>query len=263
LGRNVDKRVNVGRLVSGAKSVICLGANYFFPAPAKRSDDLCGVVARYARGVDYHEVVKQKLEELAGRIEEFVDGAGRFRCFVDTAPVAEKALAARAGLGWIGKNGLLLNRRFGSWLVLGEIVTDLVLDYDKPVEDGCGDCQRCMEACPTGALAAERILEPRRCISYLTIESKAEITEELGEKLGGRIFGCDACQEACPYCRRAGATQIAEFEPREEWTYLSLDEIAEMKQGEFQRKFRGSSLLRVELKHLQQVAAWCRLNEDS
>ena len=173
LAREVDKRIDVRRLVAGARSVVCVGMNYFAETP-ERPEGLCGVVARYARGRDYHEVVKQRLYKLADRIKALAAGSVLTRCFVDTAPLLEKAWAARAGLGWIGKNGLLLNERYGSWLVLGEVVTDLELEADKPCDDGCGDCRACVETCPTEALVEPYVLEARRCISYLTMESRKD-----------------------------------------------------------------------------------------
>jgi len=259
LGREVEKRVDVKQLVAGARSVICVGLNYFAAAPEK-PDRGCGLVARYARGRDYHNVVKQRLHILADRIKAAAAGPVLTRCFVDTAPLLEKACAARAGLGWIGKNGLLLNERFGSWLVLGEIVTDLELEADEPCDDGCGDCRECVEACPTGALVEPHILEARRCISYLTIASRQDLPKELGVKLGNRIFGCDACQEACPYNQDGVETTTEEFKPRVEWTHLRLDEIMATDQAGKDKRFRGSCMERVKLEHLQHVAGWCRDN---
>ncbi len=261
LARDVDKRIDVRRLVAGARSVVCVGLNYYAEAPA-RPEGLCGEVARYARGRDYHEVVKQKLHLLADRIKAVAMGPVATRCFVDTAPLLEKAWAARAGLGWIGKNGLLLNEQFGSWLVLGEIVTDLELETDEQRSDGCGECRACVDACPTGALVEPYILEARRCISYLTIESKKELPGELGVKLGNRIFGCDACQDVCPYNQKEIITQTKELKTLRGWTHLGLDEILTMNQAGFGVRFKGSCMERVKLGHMQHVAGWCRGNVE-
>ncbi len=204
LSRNIEKRLDVRLLVPGARSVICAALNYYHETPAQNSTRLCGKVARYAWERDYHDVVKEKLHRLADHIRAAVDTPVITRCFVDTAPILEKAYAARAGLGWIGKNTLLLNEKFGSWLVFGEIVTDLELDCDQPVPDRCGDCDLCLHACPTNALIEPRILDARRCISYLTIESKSEVPAELQPKIGNWLFGCDNCQNACPFNQKDG-----------------------------------------------------------
>jgi len=275
LARGVAQRVDPRVLVAGARSVICVGLSYYVrergeePAgeteaaghrkggeggESDKGDMRYGRVARYAWGRDYHVVMKERLERLAERIRSRGDGEARLRCCVDSAPVAEKSLAARAGLGWIGKNGLLLNERFGSWLVLGEIVTDLELEAGEPAADRCGDCRRCLEACPTGALVAERVLEARRCISYLTIESGREIPAALGKKLGDRLFGCDICQEVCPYNQRAVASPAGAFAARADWRRIKLAELLTMSEEAFARRYEGSCMVRAGLSHMQEVA---------
>jgi len=199
LSRYSEKRLDVRLLVPGARSIICTALNYYNDAPEQKEANSCGKIARFAWGRDYHDRIKEKLQRLAGRIKDAVNHPLQTRCFVDTAPILEKAYAARAGLGWIGKNTLLLNEQFGSWLVLGEIVTDLELDYDESVPDQCGACEKCLSACPTNALVEPRILDARRCVSYLTIESKSTPPSDLQGKMGNWLLGCDDCQNACPF----------------------------------------------------------------
>lgn len=251
LYRHLEKRFDVRRLVPGARSVICTALNYYNEAPKQNSTGLRGKVARYAWGSDYHDVVKAKLHQLADCIKATVSGPVQIRCFVDTAPILEKAYAARAGIGWIGKNTLLLNERFGSWLVLGEIVTDLELDYDTPVPDQCGDCEKCLHACPTNALIEPRILDARRCISYLTIESKSQVPVELQSKIGNRLFGCDECQNACPFNQMKSPSNEPDFKPIN--VQLDLESILSTTPEQLQQRFTGTSLSRMNYEYLQQA----------
>jgi epoxyqueuosine reductase len=199
LERNIETRCDPRRLVSGARSVICTALSYYTEPENLTGNPSCGRIARFAWGEDYHVVLKKQLRLLMDEIHALTGYAFRMRSFVDTAPVFEKLLAARAGLGWIGKNSLLIHPQFGSWLVLGEIVTDAVLPCDMPLPDGCGECTRCLENCPTGALVQPRCLDARRCISYLTQVTKKPIPAEFSDKMKGFIFGCDVCQDFCPY----------------------------------------------------------------
>ncbi len=226
--RDPAARCDPASLLPGARSVICCALVYgeyglvlgqrAFPtaptAPVQRrlargrrrgaADPMSSCSehaqrARFTRGVDYHDVVREKIERLAGVLSAAVPGA-RTRCCVDTSPLMEKALAARAGIGWIGRNTLLVNREFGSWFVLGEVIADIELEPDGSIENGCGDCRRCLRSCPTGALD-EHSLDARRCISYLTIEHRGPIDERFQPFIGSGAYGCDRCQEACPYNR--------------------------------------------------------------
>jgi len=236
LETNPDRRLDPRKLMPGARSVICIAMNYYTPSSGNHSCEdktsgatsrpaaetttgkRSGKVARFAWGKDYHDVVRARLRQLAKQIRSAAGSAEKkiqLRCFVDTAPLMEKAHAARAGLGWIGKNSLLINERFGSWLVLGEILTDLELEYDRPVADRCGSCRRCLEACPAGALVEPHILEGRKCISYLTIESKTSIPRKLKEQTAEWLYGCDVCQEICPFNENVVVTTIPEFQPAE------------------------------------------------
>jgi len=194
LQRHAPMRLAPQKLVEGAKSVICLAASY---APVEPGP---GIIARYARGRDYHKVLKKRcrrLAELLRRIEPTFVG----RAFVDIGPVGERHLAAAAGLGWIGRNGCLYVPGLGSYVLLAEVFCNLPLRTERPVASGCGDCQACMKACPTGAFVGPGRIDARKCVSYLTIEHKGQIDPALARQMGNRLFGCDACQEACPHNR--------------------------------------------------------------
>jgi epoxyqueuosine reductase len=260
LGRHVEKRLDPRLLFPGARSIICTALNYFSESENKRVRHLFGRVARYAWIRDYHEIIKTRLYQLADRIIQESEGVVQWRCFVDTAPLAEKAHAARAGLGWIGKNSLLVNEQLGSWLILGEIVTDLELDYDQPVTDLCGSCDRCLTACPTKALVEPRILDARRCISYLTIESKSPIPDELAPGIGNWIFGCDTCQNACPFNQEPKPTNDPDLQPLKKWQKIDLSTILDMDSEQFKELFADSAILRINLEHLRQVASACQKN---
>ena len=284
LTRNVEKRLDPRRLLADARSIICLALNYFsLSPPAKEpaaektgtadkenqgiktdqgietdqgNGPFWGRLARYAWGRDYHQVLKERMRRLAGKIRTAAGSDIILRCFVDTAPLLEKAHAARAGLGWIGKNTLLLNEQFGSWLVLGEIVTDLELEYDQPVDDRCGDCTRCLQACPTAALGEPRVMDARRCISYLTSESGAEIPAQLAAKTGDWLLGCDLCQQVCPFNQQTPPTRESAFQTR--WRRLRLDEVLSLDRDQFRQRFAGTSIGRADWRRLLQRARFCR-----
>src|SRR5438552_6346164 len=228
-----------------ARSVVVLGVNY---APeddplalAERHDR--GVVSVYARGRDYHDTLKRRLKALAHWIEERWPGA--LKLFVDTAPVMEKPLAERAGLGWQGKHTNLVSRQFGSWLFLGEIYLSLDLEPDAPERDRCGSCQRCLDACPTAAFPGPYRLDARRCISYLTIEHKGMIPVELRPLIGNRIYGCDDCLAVCPWNKFARTVVDPDFLPRPELTAPRLAELAALDDAAFRKMFAGSPVKRT------------------
>ncbi|HLS04796.1 MAG TPA: tRNA epoxyqueuosine(34) reductase QueG [Wenzhouxiangella sp.] len=201
-------------------------------------------VSRYALGRDYHRLIRKRLQRLASRIEEKIGPFG-YRAFSDSAPVMEKPLAEKAGLGWIGKHTLVLSRHVGSWFFLGEIYTDLKLPPDEPVSKHCGSCTRCIDVCPTGAIVAPFQLDARRCISYLTIELKGSIPVELRSKMGNRVFGCDDCQMVCPWNRYAQFTKEDDFAPRKDLDAGELVELFGWDEKTFLKRTEGSAIRRT------------------
>jgi epoxyqueuosine reductase len=202
-----------------------------------------GYVARYALGRDYHKILRRRLARLAAAIEDRV-GAFGYRAFVDSAPVLEKALARNAGLGWIGKHTNLLDRD-GSWFLLGELYTDLPLPVDAPVTDHCGSCRTCLDVCPTQAIVAPYELDARRCISYLTIEQRGSIPEELRGAIGNRVFGCDDCQLFCPWNKFARPTEVADFAARNDLDGAALVDLFAWTEQEWRARTEGSALRRA------------------
>lgn len=242
------KRSRPAELVEGTLRVISVRMDYL-PGDTEMTGRLAdpeqAYVSRYALGRDYHKLVRKRLQQLAERIQGVVGPFGH-RAFVDSAPVLEKALAQQAGLGWIGKNTLLLNRKAGSWFFLGELFVDLPLPVDEPVtRDHCGSCRACLDICPTGAFAGERLLDARRCISYLTIELKGAIPLELRPLIGNRVFGCDDCQLACPWNRFARPTGERDFLPRHGLDNSQLAALFRWSEEEFLQRTEGSPLRRA------------------
>jgi epoxyqueuosine reductase len=203
-----------------------------------------GVISRYALGRDYHKLMRKRLQALAHRIEQDI-GAFGYRVFVDSAPVMEKALAEKAGLGWIGKHTNLINKKAGSWFFLGEIYTDLPLEIDESGTEHCGACVKCIEVCPTQAIVAPFKVDARRCISYLTIELRSSIPVEFRKQMGNRIYGCDDCQMVCPWNRFAHLTREADFAPRHGLDTPALIELFEWTEAEFLRRTEGSAIRRI------------------
>lgn len=241
-----DKRTDVRLLVEGARSVIVVLLNYY---PAQLRPDDSPQIAKYAYGNDYHHIIKAKLQQL----QQFIDSRAEQRCQIccDSAPLFERRWAERAGLGWIGKSGLLINPRLGSYTLIGEIVSTLPLDYDTPHPNRCGTCTKCIDACPTHALTAAGTIDARRCISYLTIENRTELTDEQVAQCGNRLFGCDACLDACPWNRRAQANHTPELQASD--AFFAAD-FAHMTNGDFKRMFKHSPLQRAGYKKIQQLA---------
>ena len=242
------KRSRPAELVEGTLRVISVRMDYL-PGDTEMTRRLAdpeqAYVSRYALGRDYHKLVRKRLQQLAERIQAVVGPFGH-RAFVDSAPVLEKALAQQAGLGWIGKNTLLLNRKAGSWFFLGELFVDLPLPMDEPVtRDHCGSCRACLDICPTGAFAGERLLDARRCISYLTIELKGAIPLELRPLIGNRVFGCDDCQLVCPWNRFARPTGESDFLPRHGLDSSQLAALFRWSEEEFLQRTEGSPLRRA------------------
>lgn len=238
-----DKRVDPTLLVEGTKSVVVV---LFAYKPAKVQPANVPQIAKYAYGDDYHEVIKTKLWDLLARIKEVVSEADG-RPFVDSAPVLERAWAERAGLGWIGKNSLLLNRQLGSLTFIGTLMLNLELDYGTHVRPSCGTCTRCIDGCPTGAIFAPKIVDARRCISYQTIENRGEISDELRLLMGNRVFGCDACLDACPWNVRVASHCHPEFSPREAILTYTTEQWRDVDEAQFAAIFRHSAVKRAKL----------------
>ncbi len=242
----------------GVRSAVCV-ASVYRTELADPPEGVRGRVARYALGVDYHDHIKPRLYALADWLREQVPGC-ETRCGVDTVPVLEKELAARAGVGWMGKNTCVIHPQRGSFLLLGEVLTTLDLPADDPAVDRCGTCTRCIDACPTGAITDAYQLDATRCISYLTIEHRGEIAAALQRQMGDWVYGCDVCQDVCPWNRRETTTDDPAFAPRWPSGTLPLDEVAGWSTDDYHRQTRRSVLRRVKLPVLQRNAAIARGN---
>lgn len=245
--RHADLRLDPQRLVPGAKVVISVLHNYF---PSIQQEDKYPKVARYAYGRDYHKVVKKKLLKLMAFIAEQV-GAVEGRAFVDSAPVHEREWARRAGLGWIGKNSLLLTKGVGSYYFIGELILDLDLPPDGPVTDHCGQCTRCIDACPTGAIVQDKVVDATRCISYLTIELEEAIAEQFKGQMKGWAFGCDICQEVCPWNRFSTPHTEADFLPAPGALQLTPQDWDALTEEAFHDFFGRTPLKRAGLEKLK------------
>lgn len=256
--RNVEKRLDPRLLVDGARSIISVALNYYPPVklPGKVPQ-----FAYYAYGKDYHDVMRDKLRQLFEWIKErSPDVSGR--SFSDSAPVLERFWAARAGIGFLGKNTLLIIPGKGSYYFLGELIINLELEYDQPISENCGECTRCLRSCPTGAIEQPYWLNARKCISYLTIENKGEIPPDFIPKLRNNIFGCDICQKACPWNRDAVPHTNPEFTPSDDFLSLDLAQIQEMDEGRWQNIFRHSAVKRTKFIGLKRNASAISKSRD-
>jgi epoxyqueuosine reductase len=255
LHRHADARRHPDAILPEVRSVVMLGMNYKPPADEAARPLLAGRVARYARGLDYHDVLRQRLNALLDWVRLQAPGC-RGRGVVDTAPLLERDFARRAGLGWFGKNTMLLNKRLGSYFFLAALLLDLELPPDPPHEAAhCGTCTACLDACPTGAFVAPGQLDARRCISYLTIELKGQVPEQLRPGVGEWLFGCDVCQEVCPWNRKAPAAAEPAFAARADLVAVDLVELLGLSEEEFRRRFRGTALARSKRRGLLRNAA--------
>ncbi len=267
LERNLDRRLDPSLLLENARSILAVGMNYYSdaeegpglpdlsdPAEAERAR-----FARYARGDDYHDVMTLRLRALLEFLKAEAGEGAEGRVYVDAGPVLEREVAQRAGLGWFGKNTLLINTRRGSYFFLGEIITNVELTPDSPAVGGCGTCRKCLDACPTGAIVAPYQVDARRCLSYLTIELKGDFPDEFAGAVapaGNRIFGCDICQEVCPFnLRRAEKTDEPAFQAREATRHATLASLSLMSEEEFREKFRKSPVKRTKHRGLRRNVA--------
>ena len=242
-----DKRLNPTLLVDGAKSVISLSYNYF---PKVKIDEINNFkISKYAYGEDYHEVIKDILKNMVAELQEEIGEFG-FRVFVDSAPVLEKAWARKSGLGWVGKNANLITKKHGSFYFLAEIICDLELEYDLAVTDHCGSCRACIDACPTQAIVSDRIVDGSKCISYATIELKNEIPDYFNGKMNDWIFGCDVCQDVCPWNRFSAPTLQEKFAPNFQKLNFRKNEWKELTQELFSEIFKKSAVKRTKFSGL-------------
>ncbi len=241
--KNVEKRTDPRNIVQNAQSVISVAINYYSPNEhSNKSDE--GKISRYAWGDDYHIHVTKRIETLAECIKQLAPESEN-RYYVDTGPMMDKVWASRAGLGWQGKHTNLITKEYGSWVFLGEIITTEILEYDSPMEDFCGTCTACIDACPTDAIREPYIVDSNRCISYLTIEHRGEIAKALGKNFDQWIYGCDICQDVCPWNKFQQQTEHKEFLPRVENINPLLTELVNISQEEFSKRFKNSPIKRT------------------
>jgi len=238
-----DMRVDPRKLVPNAKTVISVSLQYYDKS-IQQTDDSPRISA-YALGDDYHDVVRERLRALFNYIKD-LHGDIEGRVFTDSAPVMDKAWAARSGLGWMGKNGNILNKRLGSWFFLGEIILDLEFEYDKATSDHCGTCTRCIDACPTQAITEPMVIDARKCISYLTIELKESIPQDLSVKMGNWMYGCDVCQDVCPWNSKAPSTLEERFKPRKEILEMTRESWKNFDPETYQKLFKKSAVKRAK-----------------
>jgi epoxyqueuosine reductase len=249
LERRLGERLDPRRVLPGARSVVCVALSYYQGDPPP--DPSWTPVARYAWGRDYHDVMTPRLRELEDHLARA--GGARSKAYVDTGPVLERDLGARAGLGWIGKNTMLLHPSLGSWFFIGVLLTTARLAHDAPLADRCGSCRACLDVCPTRAFVAPYVLDARRCISYLTIEHRGDIDPALDEAMGEWQFGCDLCQSVCPWNRKAPVSREPAFFPSA--PYPGAEAVASMGDTEFRGRFAGTALMRARAPGMRRNAA--------
>ena len=254
-----DKRLDPRLLVDGAKSVISLGLNYY--TDQSQADPLSPKISKYAYGSDYHHVIKDKLKQLLELINNQIGEVGG-RAFVDSAPVLDKAWAKKAGLGWVGKSTNLINQKAGSFFFLAELIVDIDLEYDiAPTADHCGTCTRCIDACPTEAIVAPYIVDGSRCISYLTIELKNEIPQEFAGKMDNWMFGCDVCQDVCPWNKFSVLHNEQSFAPHTDLLSLNKRDWDEITEDVFQKVFKNSAVKRTKFGGLKRNISFLKVGK--
>ena len=257
MNRNLDKRRDVTNILEDAKSVISLGTNYYTDEEYSKGNDY-GKISRYAWGKDYHLIIWEKLDLLVEELKE-IDPGFSAKTYVDTGPVMDKAWAVKAGLGWLGKHTNVINKEFGSWIFLSTVITNKEFDYSNPVFDFCGSCRRCIDACPTDAIVDEYVLDSNKCISYLTIENKGDISEEFKGKFDNWLFGCDICLDICPWnIKFAQQTNDINFFPVYGNKEILLDEMISINQEEFDKRFFDSPVKRAKLNGMKRNAEFLK-----
>jgi epoxyqueuosine reductase len=258
--KHFDLRTDPRRLVEGAKSVVSVILNYY--PPKKQTDPEAPVIAKYAYGKDYHQVMRKKLRSLLAFTSALIPGCAG-SVFSDSAPVMEHALASRAGLGWIGKNSLLLTSDFGSFVFLGEMIVTAKLGYDHPIKEMCGSCRSCITSCPTAAILENRTVDAGKCISYHTIESKTpDIPETFNGKFQNRVFGCDICQDVCPWNTRATPHHVEEFNPHPDLLTMNKNDWHHIDKDKYNGLFRGSAVKRAKFEGLKRNLDFLKFQGD-
>lgn len=248
LERQRAARMDPGSTLPGARSVIVCAINYNTHHPTTSYDKFRAWISRYAWGLDYHDTLQAKLRELARWIES--NAPASTKTYVDTGPLTERVFAKYAGIGWFGKNTCIINQRLGSWLFLGCVLTTLELKSDTPPPDRCGTCTRCLDACPTDAFVAPYVLDSRKCISYTTIELRGAIPEDVRQGIGPHLFGCDICQDVCPWNRRAAISREPAFQPRQDLFWPEIEKLLSFTSDEWTTRIRGTPLKRAKVKGL-------------
>jgi len=249
MNKNTDKKKDVSKILPSVKSIISLGVSYYKDEDYTDKSDNAGKVSRYAWGKDYHIVLKEMLNKLESQLKE-IDNKFESISYVDTGPVLDKVWAIKAGLGWMGKHTNVINKNIGSWFFIGNIFCNYEFIYSKEINDFCGSCNACIEACPTGAIIVPYIVDSNKCISYYTIENKGVIPTEFKNKFDDWAFGCDICQDVCPWNQKfSKVTDVKEFEAKNK--FIKKDEIEQMSESEFNNKFKDSPIKRSKLKGIK------------
>lgn len=252
MNRNLEKRLDVRKILPDAKSIISLAINYYKDGKF-RNDNGYGKVSRYAWGKDYHLIIWEKLELLEDELKE-IDSSFESKFYVDTGPVMDKVWAVKSGIGWMGKHSNVITRELGSWIFLAEMITNYEFEYNEPISDFCGTCTACIDACPTKAIVDDYVVDANKCISFLTIENKGEISEEFKNKFDNWIFGCDICQDVCPWNKKfSKPNKNHEFNSIEN-KELHIEEVMKMNEEEFQKRFESSPIKRTKLYGLKRNA---------
>lgn len=260
LERNKEKRKDISLILENAKTVIVTATNYNTPFSHENNiDHFSGKISRYAWGDDYHDIILAKLNILSSDILKFAPES-KSKCYVDTGPILEKAWAVRAGIGWQGKNSLILTKKFGSYVFLGLIVTTIEIESDQIISDHCGKCNACIENCPTGAIVRPKVVDSNKCISYWTIETKGKIDfpDNVANNLKNWVFGCDICQEVCPWNRRKIFTEDIRYFPRQNQTFIDSSEIDSINNVDFNLRFKNSPIKRAKLEGIQKTMTYIK-----
>ena len=255
--RNIEKKKDIRNLLPSAKSVISLGLNYY--TPGKYSNDRSkGKISRYAWGKDYHLIIWEKLDKLVEEIKK-INNKFEAKTYVDTGPVMDKVWAVKSGIGWLGKHTNVINKEYGSWFFIANLITNFEFQYSLPVEDFCGSCRACIDACPTDAIIDEYIIDANKCISYLTIENKNDIPEKFRGKFNNWIFGCDICQDVCPWNNKfSKISNVEEFLPANGNMEIAITDVLSISKEDFKKRFKESPVKRAKLAGLKRNAAFLK-----